>query len=91
MDFRPIKIPNSLLTEGESFVFLLIGKLDLDRGDAYFVMQDPYGYKMLMPAGFYEDYGFQEGQEVVCKVDKISCSGKIYLEPRHPYYEEGKV
>lgn len=90
MKYHPVKIQNSLLTEGKSYVFRLISKLELGRGKPFFVMLDPLGYKMLIPADFYADYGFMEGQEVVCKIDKISCSGKMYLEPRHPHYEEGK-
>ncbi|MEE4176681.1 MAG: hypothetical protein V2I46_04155 [Bacteroides sp.] len=90
MEYRPVKIQNSLLTEGKSYVFRLLGKLELGRGEPFLVMLDPFGYKMLVPAGFYADYGLKEGQKVVCKIDKISCSGKMYLEPQHPHYEEGK-
>ena len=91
MEFHQERIRNSLLTEGESYVFRLTGRLNLDKGEDFFVVQDPFGYKMLLPAGFYAEYGFREGQELICRVDKISCSGKMYLEPRHPRYEEGNL
>lgn len=90
MEFRQVKIQNSLLREGETYVFLLTGEIETGNGKASYVFQDPFGYKMLVPMGFYQGYGFRVGQEVVCKVDKISCSGKMYLEPRHPHYQEGK-
>lgn len=91
MEFRPVKIQNSLLTEGTTHPFRLLGQMELGRGELYFVLRDPLGYKMLMPAGFYENYGFEEGQEIICRVDKINCNGRMYLEPQNPWYNEGEV
>lgn len=59
--------------------------------DSYFVMQDPLGYKILMPAHFYPHYGFESGQTIQCRVDKINCNGRMFLEPLHPHYREGKA
>jgi hypothetical protein len=59
--------------------------------ESYFVMQDPMGYKILMPAHFYTHYGFEPGQTIQCRVDKINCDGRMFLEPLHPYYREGQV
>ena len=42
---------------------------------------------MLLPQKPYQLYHFSINQTILCKVDKISCSGKIYLEPKHPYYQ----
>ena len=91
MEFRPVKINNSLLTEGETYPFTILNKMELGRGEEYFVLRDPLGYKMLMPAGFYQHYQFQEGQDVFCRVDKINCNGRMFLEPRSPWYAEGQV
>lgn len=91
MEFRPVKIQNSLLTEGQSYPFRLLGKMELGMGEAFFVLRDPLGYKMLMPAGYYENYEFAEGQEIICRVDKINCNGRMFLEPQNPWYMEGKV
>ncbi len=91
MEFRPVKIQNSLLTEGQYYPFKLLGKIEFGRGESFFVLLDPLGYKMLMPAGFYENYGFEEGQEIICRVDKINCNGRMYLEPQNPWYKEGEV
>jgi hypothetical protein len=54
-------------------------------------MQDPLGYKILMPAHFYPHYGFEPGQTIECRVDKINCNGRMFLEPLHPHYTEGLV
>ncbi len=91
MEFRPVKIQNSLLTEGASYPFRLLGKMELGRDERYFVLRDPLGYKMLMPAGYYESYGFKQGQEIICRVDKINCNGRMFLEPQNPWYREGEV
>jgi len=91
MEFRPLKINNSLLTEGTSHPFMLLGQMEFGKGELYFVLRDPLGYKMLMPAGFYENYGFTEGQEIICRVDKINCNGRMFLEPQNPWYKEGEV
>ncbi|MBW6499524.1 MAG: hypothetical protein K0B09_14135 [Bacteroidales bacterium] len=91
MEFRPVKIQNSLLTEGQSYPFRLLGKMELGRGEEFFVLRDPLGYKMLMPAGYYQSYGFAEGQEIICRVDKINCNGRMFLEPQNPWYKEGEL
>ncbi|MFN8134554.1 MAG: hypothetical protein U0Z17_04750 [Bacteroidales bacterium] len=44
-----------------------------------------------MPAENFQGYGIHPGDEISCKIDKINCTGRIYLEPRHPYYSEGKI
>jgi hypothetical protein len=44
-----------------------------------------------MPAVYYEAYGFKPGDEIVCKIDRINCTGRIFLEPKHPVYNEGII
>jgi hypothetical protein len=91
MSIRSVNVSNSRLTEGHTFPFRILKEVELSPGDAYFVMQDPMGYKILMPAGFYRDYGFAPGQVIQCRVDKINCNGQMFLEPKHPHYNEGEV
>ena len=91
MPFRSVNIPNSRLTEGQTYPFRILKSVSLGPEDNWFVMQDPLGYKILMPKGFYEDYGFEAGQVIRCRVDKINCNGRMFLEPHHPFYAEGNV
>lgn len=91
METHYIHIPNARLTEGESYPFRILKTISLGPNDDWFVMQDPMGYKILMPKTYYEDYGFKTGMLVNCRVDKVNCNGKVFLEPQHPHYEEGKV
>ncbi|TVR40479.1 MAG: hypothetical protein EA394_08030 [Bacteroidia bacterium] len=91
MKVRSVNIPNARLLEGQIYPFRVIKTISLDEGDDYFVMMDPNGYKILMPAVFYVNYGMQPGDSVLCRVDKINCNGRMFLEPMHPHYREGKT
>ncbi len=90
MQLRSVHIPNSRLTEGQVFPFRLRKIISLDPGDEWFVMQDPHGYHILVPSQHYRKYGLKPGQQVNCRVDKINCNGRMFLEPLHPYYTEGR-
>ncbi len=91
MRIRNLTVSNSRLTEGSYHYFRIVKTVALGHDESFFVMQDPLGYKVLMPAKFYEKYGFENGQEIKCRVDRINCSGRMYLEPMHPFYTEGEI
>lgn len=91
MTIKKINIPNARLTEGQWYTFRVLKVVSLAEDEAWFVMEDPNGYKILLPKGFYEDYGFAPGQSVSCRVDKINCNGRMFLEPEHPHYKEGQI
>jgi hypothetical protein len=57
----------------------------------YFVLEDINGLKHFLPAENFQGYGMKPGEEISCRIDKINCTGRIYLEPRHPYYTEGEI
>jgi hypothetical protein len=90
MKIRHIKVNNSRLTEGRNYPFKILKFIELDD-EPLFVMQDPLGYKALMPKKYYHHYGFQINQIVDCRVDKINCNGKMFLEPMHPIYKEREI
>jgi len=39
---------------------------------------------------FYQNYGIKPGNLLHCRIDKINCSGRVFLEPEHPFYQVGK-
>lgn len=90
MTVRSVKIPNARLTEGESYLFRIVKSMSLTPGDSWYVLEDPNGYKILLPGQYYEKYGFRTGQTIRCRVDKINCNGRMFLEPAHPHYVEGE-
>lgn len=91
MDIRSVPIPNARLEEGNVYPFQVVKMVSLGPGDDWFVMRDPNGYKTLLPRSYYEEYGLKPGKEILCRVDKINCNGRMFLEPMHPHYREGKV
>jgi len=76
---------------GQWYDFLYKNKLKLPDGSSSMVLTDSKGVMYLVPISLYESYGFEPGQTIACKVDKINCTGKVFLEPRHPGYTEGEV
>ncbi|HNS29773.1 MAG TPA: hypothetical protein PKL52_04485 [Tenuifilaceae bacterium] len=77
------------LTEGETHLFRVIKFANLpDEGD-YFVLRHESGRRILLSAQVYKNYGIKIGQSIRCRVDKVSCTGKVYLEPEHPVYKVG--
>lgn len=88
---RKVSVSNSRLQEGSYHSFTILKSMSLGDNDTYFVLRDPLGYKVLLPAHFYLHYGFEQGQEIECRVDRINCDGKMFIEPVHPFYKEGEV
>ncbi|HUX54753.1 MAG TPA: hypothetical protein VMV56_10085 [Williamwhitmania sp.] len=81
------------LLEGETFLFnvLALKRIDPDSEQSFFVLEGPNGGKFLLPSHPYSAYGIKVGGKIACKIDKISCSGKIYLEPENPFYKVGNT
>ena len=80
-----------VLSEGKWYSFRIHNHLQLQDGLWYFVIEDINGLKHFMPAEFYKGYNLNKGNEIMCRVDKINCTGRIFLEPEHPYYTEGEI
>ena len=82
---------NIILSEGNWYLFRIYNLLQLQDSAWYYVLQDLNGLKHFMPADYYTNYGFKIGDEITCKVDRINCTGRIFLEPKHPRYIEGET
>ena len=79
------------LKSGETYKFLILKNLSVpDLGSELFILKGPDEKKYILDGSFYSGYGFESGQIINCKVDKINCSGKVFLEPEHPLYKAGK-
>ncbi len=77
--------------EGQRFQFQITNKLVLPGTDeANFILLGPDKKKYLLPEQYYENYHLLVGQTITCTIDKVNCSGKIFLEPDHPYYKIGE-
>lgn len=78
------------LEEGKAYDFINIKSITLPGGDANLMLAGPDGKKYLLPLHHYDEYGLPDKSGIRCKVDKINCSGKVFLEPEHPFYKEGE-
>jgi len=78
------------LEEGRYYKFLPVKVIILPDANENLILTGPDSKKYLLPLSFYNEYDLPGKSEICCKVDKINCSGKVFLEPQHPYYKEGE-
>lgn len=78
------------LEEGKIYNFYALKIIELPGGDANLLLRGPDGCRYLLPLDHYSGYHLHVNSEIQCKVDKINCNGKVFLEPEHPLYREGE-
>jgi len=79
-------------SEGDILNFKVTGYKEIPgTEESFYILENPFGGKHLLRAIHYKNYGLKVGQLLTCKIDKINCSGKIYLEPENPVYKEGLI
>jgi hypothetical protein len=78
------------LEEDKSYSFTIVKSIVLPGGEVNLILAGPDGRKYLLPVERYGEYNLETKTEIICKVDKINCSGKVFLEPEHPHYTEGE-
>ena len=85
-----MKVRQDKLLEGGSYRFKIHNKVVLpgENQDA-FILIGPNKKKYLLNSSYYKRYNLLVGQTVRCRIDKINCSGQVFLEPEHPYYRIG--
>ena len=79
------------LKEGSTYPFFVSKLIELPgSGEEHFVQfgQDEKNYLLKPP--FYAHYSIKTGSTISCTVDKINCTGQVFLEPEHPYYQPGQ-
>jgi len=91
MQYPGYNTGNIILTEGEWFPFRIHKFVQLQDEEWYYILEDINGLRHFISAEYYKKYGFHPGDRINCKIDKINCTGRIFLEPRHPFYNEGET
>lgn len=76
--------------EGENYEFKVLKKIELPEEGEFFLLRHESGRRLMLPVSIYSFYNIISGQSITCKVDKVNCTGKVFLEPKHPVYEEGE-
>ena len=77
------------LKERNEYLFLIQKEVKFEGAD-YYLLTDPYGDKHLIRQKYYTekfDYFFVVGDSIKCYVDKINCSGEVFIEPAHSFYK----
>jgi len=78
------------LSEGKYYPFLVYNLVKLQDSHYYFVLEDPFKLRHFIPEEPYYKYGFNIGDLIKCHVDRINCTGRVFLEPLHPFYKSGQ-
>lgn len=77
--------------EGQYHQFKIKKHIEISHTEKYFIVEDQAGKKQLLNSDYYKKYNFETGQLINCRIDHINCSGKIFLEPKHPVYKEDEI
>lgn len=83
--------PAKYLKEGLTYPFIVLKDSVLPDGSEVWILKDVNGQKILLEKRNYRQYPIHQGETIFCRVDRINCSGKIYLEPPHPVYTDEKL
>lgn len=79
------------LIEGEIHHFKVLKKTTVPDEGVFFLLRHSAGRRILIPEKYYVNYNILPGSTIKCRIDKVSCTGKIFLEPKHPVYQEGET
>ncbi len=79
-----------MLKTGDKFKITFQKKIEISDTEEYWVANNLSGDKFLIDAIAYKNYNFSINSQVNATVDHINCSGKIFLEPEHPVYQNGQ-
>lgn len=76
--------------EGDILKVWLKKQIQLPDDKEYYLVEDENKNRFMIPVMAEWQQIFQQYDNFICRVDKINCSGKIYLEPMHPHYQIGQ-
>lgn len=79
------------MNPGDVLQVTLKKHIELSETEQYWVAETTDGQRFLIDYFQYEKYGFSVGKSIQVTVDKINCSGKVFIEPDHPVYERVKT
>lgn len=78
--------------EGDIHLFTVAGYTEIPGTDeSFYIVENQFGGKHLLKALHYRHYNLETGTRINCLIDKINCSGKIFLEPENPIYKQNEI
>jgi hypothetical protein len=78
------------LEEGNNYSFKYVKLATLSDNNEYMILEDQFGIRHTIPYDYYRKYNMVLDSMIECKVEKINCTGRVFLEPKHPVYKEGE-
>ena len=78
-----------LFRPGNKYTFTVVKEYSAGEQDDFWVLESPFKTRHLLKKTLYPNFSFKKGDEIICRIDKINCSGRIFLEPENPFYREG--
>jgi len=79
------------LMVGETYNFRVVKQVKLPDNEQYYILEDPFGERHLLPEKYYQAYNIKVNEFYPCHVDKVNCQGRIFLEPQHPYFQLNNI
>lgn len=79
-----------IFREGEWYDFKITNQTEVPDKGFHYVLQHTSGRKILLLMDNYVKYNLRIGSSIECRVDKINCTGQIFMEPKHPFYNIGE-
>ncbi len=78
------------LIEGKYYFFRVLKIVEIPEEGDFYLLKHKSGRRLLLPVSIYKNYLINPDSTIECRVDKVNCTGKVFLEPKHPHYSEGK-
>jgi hypothetical protein len=75
--------------EGEEHDFQVIKLAELPDEGFFYVLRHSSTRRLLLPYETYKYYKIEIGTTIICRIDRVNCTGNVFLEPKHPIYVEG--
>lgn len=90
-DRSEIYIFTERFTVGEIITAMVVKLIDIPGDASYYVLETGQKNRLLLPTEPYRHFGISIGQILSCSIDKINCSGRIFIEPLHPGFVSGQT
>lgn len=78
-------------SEGNIISLLIKKKVVLSQNEELWILESMLGDKFTLNNKTYKHYNLSIGKTIKAKIDRINCSGRIFIEPEHPIYKEGNT
>lgn len=74
--------------EGDIIQITLVKEIGLNKAEQFYLFKTLGGDKFLLDKLQYGNYKFEKGKTITARIDRINCSGQIFIEPEHPIYKD---